>query len=110
MYTPCNKTPDLDCCKVMECIDIQSSDNSITVEKSECGVDLTFSPNNIDNLLQINDGECIKFVKEFISGKLVITPQIDWDCVIGKISQDICNICQPAPCPAPLGLQVIITP
>lgn len=101
---PCNKNPVrfVSCCDVMDCIDIESSDNSITVEKDECGVDLTITGNNLDQILQVNDGECIEMVKEFIDGKLVITPVIDWDCVAGNV----CEICNPPTCDAPIELTV----
>lgn len=95
----------INCCQVMDCIDIKSTDNSITVEKNECGVDLRQTGNNLDKILKINSGVCIEFVKEFVNGVLVYTPVIDWNCVAAHI----CDICQPAPCPAPLGLQVILT-
>lgn len=103
----CDKTPKqfVDCCTVMDCIDIKSSDNSVTVTKDECGVDLTLSGNNLDKALQINDGECVSYTKEFIDGKLVITPTIDWDCVASQV----CGICQPTDCPAPMDLQVTET-
>jgi hypothetical protein len=99
---PCNGQPVkfVNCCQVMDCIDIKSSDNSITVEKSECGIDLTFSGNNLDNILTINDGECVQMVKEFVDGKLVITPVIDWDC----IAANVCDICNPPTCSAPIEL------
>lgn len=101
---PCNQDPVkfVNCCQVMDCIDIKSTDNSITVEKSECGVDLTITGNNLDQILQINNGTCISFVKEFIDGKLHITPQIDWDCV----ADNVCEICQFPTCPAPLFLSI----
>lgn len=99
---PCNKHPVkfVNCCQVMDCIDIKSSDNSVTVEKDECGVDVTITGNNLDNILQINDGDCITFLKEFIDGKLHITPQIDWACV----AENVCELCQPPVCPAPIAL------
>ena len=105
MNTPCNNYPVkfVSCCDVMDCIDIHSDDNSVTVVKNECGVDLSVSPNNLDELLDIHDGECITFTKEFIDGKLVITPAIDWDCV----ATHVCDICQGPSCPAPVGLTVI---
>lgn len=103
---PCNQVPVkfVNCCQVMDCIDIQSSDNSITVVKSECGVDLTLSANNLDNILKINDGDCITFVKEFIDGVLHITPQLDYNC----IAESVCEICTPPTCPAPIELTVTI--
>lgn len=104
MSTPCKNYPIkfVSCCDVMDCIDIHSDDNSVTVVKSECGVDLSVTSNNLDEILQIEDGECISFTKEFISGKLVITPSIDWDCV----ATQVCNICSGPTCPAPIGLTV----
>lgn len=104
---PCNQNPVqfVNCCQVMDCIDIKSSDNSITVEKNECGVDLTITANNIDEILQINNGDCIQMVKEFIDGKLVITPVIDWSCVAAQV----CELCAPPTCPAPLELSIIIS-
>lgn len=106
MKQPCKKTLELDCCKVMDCINIESSDNSITVVKDECGVDITQTGNNLNQILKINNGECIQMVKEFLNGVLTYTPVINWACVADKI----CPICQPAPCPAPIGLSVILTP
>ena len=101
----CNKTPVrfLSCCDVMDCINIGSADNSVTVVKDECGVDLSVTGNNLDNILQINDGECIEMVKEFIDGKLIITPVIDWACVAGHV----CELCSTPTCPAPIGLVVV---
>ena len=100
----CNQTPVrfVNCCDVMNCINIGSEDNSVTVEVNECGVDLSVSGNNLDNILQINDGECIEMVKEFVEGKLVITPVINWNCVAGHD----CEICNPPTCPAPIELTV----
>lgn len=88
----------------MDCIDIKSSDNSITVEKNECGIDLTFTGNNLDNILQINDGDCVQFVKEFIDGKLHITPVVDFSC----IAENVCDICNPPTCDAPIELSVVL--
>ncbi len=102
--SPCNKNPVkfVNCCDVMDCINIGSSDNTVTVVKDECGVDLTVTANNLDEQLQINDGQCITMVKEFVNGKLTITPVIDWDCV----SANVCPTCIPPSCPAPIGLQI----
>lgn len=108
MGTPCNNIDQIrNCCDVMECVDIHSNDNSITVVKEEgCGIDLSVTGNNLDNIFQLNNGECITFVKEFIQGKLIITPQIDWTCV----ANHICPLCAPpAPnCPAPINMTVDI--
>jgi len=103
---PCNTTPVkfVNCCDVMNCIDIKSSDNSVGVEKSECGIDLTITANNLDNILQINDGSCVSFIKEFIEGKLHITPVIDWNCV----AANVCDICNPPTCPTPIELTVAV--
>jgi hypothetical protein len=62
----CNKTPVrfLSCCDVMDCIDIHSDDNSVTVTKNECGVDLSVTGNNLGNILQFNDSECVDFTVE----------------------------------------------
>lgn len=95
----------INCCSVMDCIDIKSTDNSVTVEKSECGVDLSVTGNNLDNILKLNEGDCISFVKEFIDGVLHLTPQIDFDC----LAPEICNLCAPVIpvfCPQPLTLTV----
>ena len=86
----------------MNCINIGSEDNSVTVVVDECGVDLSVTGNNLDNILTINDGTCIQMVKEFVDGKLVITPVIDWDCV----AANVCDICNPPTCPAPIELVV----
>ena len=105
---PCNKVPVkfVNCCQVMDCMNIQSSDNSITVEVSDCGVDLTQTGNNLDNILKLNEGDCVSFVKEFIDGVLNLTPVIDFDC----LADEICGLCEsspPAPfCPAPLNLSI----
>jgi hypothetical protein len=88
----------------MDCIDIKSSDNSVTVVKSECGVDLTITGNNLDNILKINDGDCITFVKEFIDGVLHITPVLDPEC----LAETICEICNPPTCSAPIELTLSI--
>jgi hypothetical protein len=107
---PCNKQPIqfINCCKVMDCIDIKSTNNSINVEKSECGVDLTFTSNNLDAVLSLNDGDCITFIKEFIDGKLHITPQVDFAC----IAAEVCGLCPPPPtpvtCPQPFTLSVVL--
>lgn len=103
---PCNQTPVkfVNCCQVMDCIDIKSTDNSVTVEKSECGVDLTITGNNIDNILKINDGTCITFIKEFIDGVLHITPILNMDCIANLV----CEICNDVTCPAPLTLSIVV--
>ena len=102
---PCNQSPVkfVNCCQVMDCIDIKSSDNSVTVEKSQCGVDIRFTGNNLDNILKINDGTCITFVKEFIDGVLHITPILNMACVAAAV----CNICNNVTCPTPLQLTII---
>lgn len=101
---PCNKVPIkfVNCCQVMDCINIQSSDNSITVEVSDCGVDLTQTGNNLDQILKINNGTCITFTKEFIDGVLHITPILNMAC----IAASVCDICGNVTCPAPLTLTV----
>lgn len=103
---PCNQQPVkfISCCDVMDCINIKSSDNSIDVTKDGCGVDLKLLPNNLANILQINEGECITWVQEFIDGKLHITPVIDFDCVAAQV----CDICNPPTCPAPIELVVAV--
>lgn len=114
---PCNNQPIkyVNCCDVMSCMNIKSTDNSVTVETNNCGVDVKFSGNNLDNVLKINNGTCIQMVKEFVDGKLVITPVVDWACVADKI----CGLCPPpeippppppppAVCPAPLQLAVVV--
>jgi hypothetical protein len=93
----------VNCCDVMNCINLQSSDNTIDIERSDCGVDLTINPNTLDNLLTINNGTCITMVKQFIDGKLVITPVIDWTCV----ASNICSICNPPTCPTPIFLRIV---
>lgn len=95
----------LDCCKVMDCVSLTSVNNSVTIEKTNCGVDLRITGNNIVEALQINDGECITMFKEFIGGKLVITPVINWTCV----ASHICGLCAStsAPlCASPNNLNV----
>jgi len=100
----CNKTPVrfLSCCDVMDCIDIHSDDNSVTVTKNECGVDLSVTGNNLSNILQFNDSECVDFVVEFIDGVMNVTATLDWDCV----AENVCEICNPPTCPAPIELAV----
>lgn len=102
----CNQTPVkfVSCCDVMDCIDIKSVGNTVEVTKDGCGVNLEISPNTIDNLLQINNGECITWIKEFISGKLNLTPVIDWTCV----ASHVCDICNPPTCPQPIELTVAV--
>jgi hypothetical protein len=105
--TPCNQVPVkyVDCCSVMDCINITSPDNSITVEKDGCGVSLTQTGNNLDQILLLQEGDCVTFVKEFVEGKLVITPQLDWDC----IATNVCELCSPVipvSCSAPISLSV----
>jgi hypothetical protein len=88
----------------MDCIDIHSDDNSVTVTKNECGVDLSVTSNNLSNILQFNDSECVDFVVEFEDGKMVVTAVIDWDCV----ASNVCEICNPPTCPAPIELVVAL--
>lgn len=103
---PCQKPfKFVNCCDVMNCIDIKSSDNSVTVEKSECGVDIRITSNNLDQIIKINDGDCVSFVKEFINGVLNFTPVLDFDCIAAQV----CNICAPSPtCDAPIALSVTV--
>lgn len=107
--SPCAKQPMqfINCCQVMDCIDVKSTDNSITVEKSECGLDLKFTGNNLDQILEIKHGECIQMVKEFVNGKLVITPVIDMDCLAASVC-DICSTPAEPVCPAPIQLSVTV--
>lgn len=86
----------------MDCIMIGSADNSVTVTQSECGVDLSVTANNLAEIIEFQDNDCITFVEEFIDGKLVITPQLDWECVAGNISEYL----EPPSCPAPISLSV----
>jgi hypothetical protein len=88
----------------MDCINIGSEDNSVTVVKDECGVDLSVTANNLANILQFEDNDCISFVEEFVDGKLVITPVLDWECVASNISEYL----EPPTCPAPISLSVEI--
>ena len=101
----CNKTPVrfLSCCDVMDCINIGSDDNSVTVTKDECGVDLSVTGNNLGNILQFNDSECVDMITEFIDGKMVVTAVLDWVCV----AENVCEICNPPTCPAPIELAVV---
>ena len=87
---PCNTTPVkfISCCDVMDCIDIKSSDNSVTVEKSGCGVDITQTGNNLDQILELTDSGCITWVKEFIDGVLTYTPQLNIGCIEEEIDID----------------------
>lgn len=104
----CNQVPVqfVNCCDVMNCMSIASENNTVEVTVEECGVNLEITPNTLDNLLTIESGECIQMVKEFIDGKLVITPIIDWDCV----ASHVCDICAPVSCLVPSDLEVIVTP
>lgn len=83
MNYPCNKTPVkfISCCDVMDCIDIHSHDNSVTVVKDQCGVDLTVTGNNLANILNINSSSCITVTKEFIDGVLTFTPTLTPGCI-----------------------------
>lgn len=108
---PCYNQPVkyVSCCDVMNCMNIKSSDNTVTVETSDCGVDIRYSGNNLDQILDIKNGTCIQMVKEFVNGKLTITPVIDWNCVVSKIGSQICESCAPpVTCSAPLQLVVAI--
>lgn len=110
MSTPCNNGPIkfVTCCQIMDCIHIFSSDQSITVETLECGVNLTQTGVNLDKILKIKDGECISFEKEYISGVLTYTPVLDFDCIFNKIKDDLCEYCTPVTCPGPLNLIVTV--
>lgn len=101
---PCNKAvvKFVNCCQVMDCINIDSSDNSVTVEKSDCGVDLTITGNNLDQILNLVDTDCLTFTKEFIDGVLTITPTLDYEC----IADQVCEICNSVTCPAPIQLTI----
>jgi hypothetical protein len=105
---PCNQVPVkfVDCCQVMDCINIDSTDNSVTVEKNGCGVDIRVTGNNLDQIIKLNDGDCISFVKEFNDGVLNFTPILDYDC----IAEETCGLCPPVTpavtCPTPLYLSV----
>lgn len=93
----------VNCCDVMNCVNIKSSDNTVNVTNGECGVDLTINPNTLNNILQVNNGTCITWTKNFVDGKLVLTPVLDWNC----IASHICSICNPATCPAPISLRIV---
>lgn len=108
MSSPCNQQPMkwVSCCQIIDCLDIQSSNNTVTVTKSDCGVDLTITGNNLDQIIKLNEGDCISFVKEFVDGVLNFTPQIDAQC----LADATCGLCPPVTppvtCPAPLFLSV----
>lgn len=105
MSSPCNQQPIqwVSCCQVVDCLNLTSSNNSIEVQKTDCGVDIKVTGNNLDSILKLNDGDCVSWVKEFVNGVLNFTPQIDLEC----LAPAICNICAPAiTCPAPLFLSV----
>lgn len=108
MASPCNQQPMkwVSCCQIIDCLDIKSSDNTVTVTKSDCGIDLTISGNNLNNILKLNNGGCISWVKEFVDGVLNFTPQIDETCLAAAI----CGLCPPptppVTCPAPLFLSI----
>ncbi len=113
MAFPCNNLPKqfVDCCTVMDCINIGSADNSVTVTKDGCGVDLSITANNLFDLITINDSDCITVVKEVIDGVLNFTPVLDLDCVKAGIADDICATCadtNPPPCPAPIQLSILV--
>jgi hypothetical protein len=100
----CENKPDSvnTCCDVLDCVNLQSPDNSIEIERTECGLNISLNPNNIDAILKINHGTCIQMIKEFINGQLVVTPVIDWECVADKI----CGLCAPPACYNPETLEV----
>ena len=105
MPSPCNQQPMkwVSCCQIIDCLDIKSSDGSIEVLKSDCGIDLKFTGNNLDKVFKLNNGDCVSFVKEYIDGVLNFTPVIDFEC----LAPEICNICAPTvTCPAPLFLSI----
>lgn len=108
---PCNNIPKqfVDCCTVMDCINIQSSDNSVTIVKDGCGVDIKLTANNFADKIKFNESDCISFIPEIISGVLNITPQLDADCLVDAIGSDICATCagqNPPACPAPIQLTI----
>lgn len=73
----------VNCCTVMDCINIGSVDNSITVVKNDCGVDLSMTGNNLDTIFKLDDNDCITWTKEFVGGVLTYTPTFDTDCASG---------------------------
>ena len=77
------------CCEVMDCVTIYSSDNSVTLQKKDCGYNITFSGNNVDSRIKINESEGIKWTKEFIDGVLVLTPTLDFEAIADRV----CVIC-----------------
>lgn len=78
----CNSNDELDCCKVMDCVNIHSSDNSLDIQKTEgCGLDIKFISNNIAKLLSLESSTCIDVHQEFIDGKLVYTLTIKEECL-----------------------------
>ena len=109
MPSPCNQQPMkwVSCCQIIDCLNIGSSDNSVTIEKSDCGIDITVSGNNLDQIIKLNDGDCISFIKEFVDGVLTFTPQLDADCV-AKLTCGLCPPVIPVTCPAPLSLSLVI--
>lgn len=89
-------------CEILDLVNIDSSDNSISVEKKDCGYDLKYLPNNLNNILKINSADCISFTTEFINGVLNITPEIDYDCLAEKL----CGKCGGNSCSPPMMLTV----
>lgn len=98
----CDCTP----CEIMDAVSIQSSDNSVSVERNDCGYDIKYLPNNLETVLKLKDGECVSFEKEFVDGVLTFTPQINYDCLAEKI----CGLCDAPPatafCSPPIQLTV----
>lgn len=91
------------CCDVMDCVTINSSDNSVTIQKKDCGYDITLSGNNVDSKIQIKDNVGITWTKEFKNGVLIFTPTLDFDAIADKV----CVICsQRAACSPPTGVTV----
>lgn len=97
----CDCTP----CEILDAINIDSSDNSVSVEKKDCGYDIKFLPNNLNNILSVKDGDCISFTTEYINGVLTLTPKIDFDCVAEKI----CGKCEPEVTCSQV-IQLLVTP
>lgn len=95
----------LTCCDICNCLNLQSSNETVIISKEDCKFDLTIDATGIDKLLTLNNGNCISFIKEYVNNKLVITPVLDWNC----IASHVCSLCQSTPvnCNPPTLLSVI---
>lgn len=69
-----------------DCLNLTSTDNTVTIARSACGTNLSITGNNLDNVFKIKDSACISFNKEFINGVLTFTPVLTPECLNPNIT------------------------